>query len=125
MLVAYAIENYCKALLVHMKRKSLQHSLLSKLPGYLKEHDLLKLAAHIRLDLTVPEQGLLSRLTRNSIWSSRYPVPTGPTAMGAAKRFSDGRAYLTAYYGPKDLDLIHQFVRRLTNYVSKKIKGDT
>jgi hypothetical protein len=64
---------------------------------------------------------LLSRLSRNSIWAARYPVPTEPDAIRAMEQFSDGQSYLNAYFGPKDFDRIHQFLNCLREYVRTEI----
>jgi len=74
MLIAYSIENFCKVLLIHRNRESLKNRLLTKIPNYIKEHDLQKLVNAIQLKLSVHEQELLTRLSRNSIWAARYPV---------------------------------------------------
>lgn len=122
LLIAYALENYSKALLVHRNRESLRNKLLVNIPNYVKQHDLLQLARDIQFKLTVPEEELLSRLSQNSIWGARYPVPTGPDDITAIKRFSDGDTYFTAYFGPQDADRIRDFVERLRGYVTKKIR---
>jgi len=121
LLVAYAIENYCKALLIYQHRDQLQNRFLLPLPSYLKEHDLLRLARCVQLPDGVPDEELLTRLSRNSIWSARYPVPTGPTGLRAIQRFSNGRKYFLAYFGPKDVTRINRFVRRLSEHVAEKL----
>ena len=83
LLVAYALENYFKALLIHQERKSLKNKLLSKLPKYLSSHDLCKLASKSRFKLDLSEEELLSRLSRSSIWAARYPILVGPNALTA------------------------------------------
>ncbi len=121
MLIAYVIENYCKALLVLQNRKRLQNKLLRRLPGYLKTHDLVGLARRIGMRLSIPDEELLSRLTRNSEWSARYPIPTGPSAIAASQELSDGRQYFVAYLGPRDMNFIGQFLNRLVEYVDQRI----
>ena len=118
MLIAYAMENYFKAILVHRERESLRNRLLRTLPRYLKEHDLIKLARRVKLSLSVPEEELLTRLSRNSVWAARYPVPTGPNGIRAMEQFSDGRSYLTAYFGPKDVDRLKEFMDRLREVIA-------
>lgn len=121
LLIAYALENYFKALLIHRDRESLKNRLFSALPDYLKKHDLIELARDIKLELDITEEELLLRLGRNSIWAARYPVPTGPGALAAIKKFSDGKHYLTAYLGPNDISRVHDFVDRLRGLVLKEI----
>jgi len=121
LLAAYALENYFKAVLIHRNAEFLRNRLLSCIPGYLKKHDLVRLAEDTGLTLDVPEQELLSRLTRNSTWAARYPVPTGPDLLHAVTEFSDGRAYLTAYLAPGDVDRINAFVGRLSTFAHQEI----
>lgn len=122
LLVAYALENYFKALLIHRNKESLKNRLLSTLPDYLKKHDLIELARDINLGLDITEEDLLLRLGRNSIWAARYPVPTGPGALAAMRKYSDGKHYLTAYLGPSDVSRVHGFIDRLRGLALKEIE---
>ncbi len=118
MLVAYAIENYCKAELVRANEEELRKStLIKRLPKYLKDHDLRHLVGRLELSLTVLEEELLARLTRCSLWVGRYPVPVGPNGMRNVEQFSDGRPYLLAYFAAPDRQRIHDFVTRLRKRV--------
>lgn len=121
LLTAYLLENYFKALLVHKNREFFRTKLLTKIPDYIKEHDLLRLAREVSMKLTIVEEELLSRLSRSSMWAARYPVPTGPNAITAIRRFSDGNTYLVAYFGPEDIGRVHAFIKRLREYVEKEI----
>lgn len=123
LLIAYALENYFKALLVHRNRELLKNRLLSTLPDYLKKHDLIELGRDVSLKLDIAEEDLLLRLGRNSIWAARYPVPTGPCALAAMKKYSDGKHYMTAYLGPNDVSRIHGFIDRLRGLVLNEING--
>ena len=55
MLVAYALENIFKALLIHRNAASLRNRLLTRIPAYLKEHDLVQLAKRAGVTLDVSE----------------------------------------------------------------------
>lgn len=121
MLIAYAIENFCKALLIFRDREFLRHRLLTRIPGYIKEHNLQKLVDKIQLRFNVREQELLARLSRNSIWAARYPVPTEPRGIRAIEQFSDGKNYLTAYFSRQDFNRIHRFLDRLRKYVQEEL----
>jgi len=123
MLIAYSIENFCKALLIHRNRESLRNRLLTRIPNHIKEHDLQKLVNAIQLKLSVYEQELLARLSRNSIWAARYPVPIGPNGIQAIEQFSNGRNYLIAYFGPRDFDRIQRFLDRLRKYVQAELNS--
>lgn len=119
MLVAYAIENYCKAELVRANEKELRNRVLIKrLPKYLNDHDLRRLVGRLKLSLSILEEELLARLTRCSLWVGRYPVPTGSNGMRNLEQFSDGRAYLLAYFAAPDRQRIHDFVVRLRERVA-------
>ncbi len=78
MLAGYALENMLKALIVHDRRDLLDQDFTSKkrLPKDLRSHDLVDLAKQARMRLADDDtKGLLTRLTRHSIWAGRYPVP--------------------------------------------------
>lgn len=121
MLIAYAIENYFKAVIVSRSGKRLQNRLLDKLPDGIKGHDLGSLARRVGWESTLQEEDLLARLTRNSIWSARYPVPTGPNLMRAMQQYSDGNAYFIAYLAPGDIDQIHDLARRIRTFVDSEL----
>lgn len=121
LLTAYALENYFKALLMHKNRETLRNRLLTKIPNYVKQHDLLQLASEVGIKLTVIEEDLLCRLSRNSMWAGRYPVPTGPNSFSAIRQFSNGKTYLVAYFSPADIDRVNDFVDRLREYVTVEI----
>ena len=123
LLVAYALENYFKALLIHRNKELLKNRLFSALPDYLKKHDLIELAHDNDFKLDINEEDLLLRLCRSSIWAARYPVPTGPGALAAMRKYSDGKSYLTAHLGPNDVSHVHGFIDRLRGLALKEIKG--
>lgn len=123
MLVAYAIENYCKAVLVFQHKNELQNRVLEKLPGYLNNHNLEVLARDMGMTLSVPDEELLFRLTCNSKWRGRYPIPIGASATAAVREFSDGRQYLVAYLAPNDLNRIDDFVDCLTAFVDEQLEA--
>ena len=110
LLIAYALENFLKAFLIHQNQKTLKGRLLKKLPGYLKEHDLVQLASKIKFNIDVPEEEFLHRLSRFSVWAARYPVPIDPDDLANMKKLSDGKAYFVAYYKPQDICTIHNII---------------
>lgn len=76
MLVAFALENLCKAVLVHQRRSELP-DVLVKLPRFLNSHDLPDMLKQI--SVSVPDgylAGVFARLKRAALWAGRYPVPT-------------------------------------------------
>jgi hypothetical protein len=78
MLMAYALENLLKAKWVKLNIRGKRGQILAveELPKELHQHDLVKLAKNIRLNLTGEDEELLHRLTLDSTWAGRYPVPT-------------------------------------------------
>ena len=123
MLVAYAIENYCKAYLVRENEEELRKRVLKKLPRYLSEHDLAKLAERIGLPLDAPEEELLARLTRCSVWAGRYPVPAGANRMRNIEEFSDSRKHLLAYFAAPDVPRLRKFLERLRQHPNPSSEG--
>ena len=123
MLMAYALENYFKAILIHRNIDSLRGWLLSDLPSYIKNHNLVRLARKANIQLNTGEEELLCRLSRYSTWAARYPVPTDSDSLKAEKELSGGRTYLMAGYGPADLDRIPRFAGRLRETVLKETES--
>ncbi|MCJ7508031.1 MAG: hypothetical protein MUO85_04780, partial [candidate division Zixibacteria bacterium] len=119
LLIAYALENLLKALLIHQNQATLKGFLHLRIPEYLWSHDLIELASKIRFNIDVFEEELLLRLSRYSIWAARYPVPTGPDGLANMEKLSDGKAHFIAYYSPKDIDTIHNIINRLRKEVEK------
>ncbi len=80
MLAAYAAENLCKGVLVARLTPSEKTKISEKgrLPNRLLKPDLSDLLRHIGFELSRAETDLANRLARFSVWSGRYPIPTGP-----------------------------------------------
>jgi hypothetical protein len=116
LLIAFALENIFKAILIHRNNKMLRNLLLTSLPTYISDHDLIRLARKSEFPTSVTDQDLLVRLTRNSIWVGRYPVPTGPDGMRALEKYADGNIYLTAFYALEDLDRLRNLVDRACSF---------
>ena len=123
MLMAYAIENYFKAILIHRDTDFQRNRMVPNLPTYIKKHDLVKLANKAKVTLDLSEEELLNRLSRNSIWAARYPIPTSPDALTTEQKLSDGTTYLVACLAPHDIDRINKFIVRLRDYVNNEIQN--
>jgi len=123
LLIAYALENFLKALLIHQNQKTLKGRLLQKLPGYLLSHDLIKLSSKARFNISVSEEELFCRLSRFSIWKARYPIPLYSDTLANMKILSDEKAHFTDYYKPQDINLIHNIIDRLRKYVVTEISN--
>ena len=123
LLIAYALENFLKALLIHQNQKTLKGRLLQKLPDYLLSHNLIELSSKARFNINVPEEELFCRLSRFSIWKARYPIPLYSDALANMKILSDEKAHFTDYYKPQDINLIHNIIDRLRKYVVTEISN--
>ena len=73
MLLAFAIENQCKAVLVSKQPQLISGN--ARLPGSLVTHDLGKLVGACGVAVTSTESAVLARLSEYT-WAGRYPVPT-------------------------------------------------
>ena len=77
MLISFAVENLLKAAAV--TRKGIEYmdrfQSTGKFPAELKQHDLVKLAKLLDLEVNQDEEDLLRRLTRAATWFGRYPAP--------------------------------------------------
>ena len=71
MLIAFAIENFLKGLMVAKGRVKFSGQ---KLPGGLKTHDLCDLHELVKPTATISPH-LLESLTYMSQWRARYPIP--------------------------------------------------
>lgn len=79
------------------------------------------MAKEAGLDLTLPEEDLLRRLSENALWKARYPVPMGSDKLSAVQQFSDGKTHLTALQRPEDVARVGKFLDRLRDRVQKTV----
>jgi hypothetical protein len=114
-LVSYALENLFKALIVRERSDEIKSQFIKtgKLPQLIKEHDLVKLSKRASVNLDIQEEDVLRRLSRQSKWKSRYPVPVELHDIRNVIQYSDGNSYFTDYYAPGDLDRINAIVQRV------------
>jgi len=119
MLVAYALENLFKAVIVQQQEKKVREQVLNtrRLPKIIEGHDLVALAQAVGLAINVSEEDLLTRLCWNSIWAGRYPVPVDCGGLRNVKVYSDGKAYLTAYFSPNDVERLNALIERVKTHV--------
>jgi hypothetical protein len=120
MLVAYAIENLLKASLILQNEKQYRQEILntSKLPEKLKssKHSLVKLAKDSNLHISIEETNLLYRLSRNSHWQGRYPVPINAKELNSV--VMDGNmAHFVAYLAPNDLMKLKVLIKRIKKHI--------
>ncbi|MFC1968715.1 hypothetical protein ACFLVX_04965, partial [Chloroflexota bacterium] len=107
MLVAYAIENYLKAILIANSEAAYRSELrqTGRLRTELKtsDHNLVKLAEKSKFVFTNIELSLLSRLHRNSLWQGRYPVPAKADQLSPTV-IHNGKVLFTPYLSPEDIN---------------------
>ena len=125
MLVAYGVENLCKTELVRRVEDKYRHQVIVRLPEFLKSHDLTTLLTKIDFAFDVAEEELLARLSMNSIWAGRYPIPVDSDGIRGAKQLSDGKTYLMAFFGEADVLRLGALTHRIRSYVERCIVGET
>ena len=118
-LVAYALENLFKALIIRERSNEIDSQFLQtgSLPRLINEHNLVKLSEKANIKLDINEEDVLTRLSRQSKWKSRYPVPVELHDIRNVIQYSDGKPYFTDYYAPGDLDQLNAIVRKVRSHV--------
>ncbi len=130
MLVAYAIENYLKAILVTKNREKYGNEIINtgNLPEDLKKkgHDLIGLLGKIKskICLTEAELSLLTRLYRHSVWQGRYPIPINADGLLKSTTSYNGKSFDIKAIGLKheDIDAVKIFIRRIKRFSSTQLK---
>ncbi len=118
-LISYALENLLKALIIRDRSDEIrsQFAQTGRLPSLIKEHDLVRLSKKSNIKLDITEEDILMRLSRQSKWKSRYPVPVELSDMMNILKYSDGKAYFADYYKPDDLGLLDAIVKRVKDHL--------
>jgi len=124
MLIAYALENLCKAILIYRKKESLSNRLLKSIPDEMKGHDLLRLVKNIGLRLNITTEELLVRLSRNSIWEARYPLPIESSKMTLYEEVSNEKKVFVAFFTQEDINKIDGLIKRFKNLIKIELKID-
>ncbi|MEA2086307.1 MAG: hypothetical protein U9O84_04645 [Chloroflexota bacterium] len=121
MLVAYAIENYFKAIMIAESEATYRSEILrtGKLPQALNNHNLITLTRKTKFTLTDIETNLLTRLSRNSVWQGRYPVPVNANQLNSMA-VHNGRATFTAFLAPGDINNLDNLIRRIRKFSTNK-----
>ena len=98
--MGFAVENLCKAALVHSERATTADRSNGKLPSFLKRHDLMDLLRDIGVTVSGSvERRVVERVTRAVLWSGRYPVPVEASDLTKGRRIG----LLIAFYCADDL----------------------
>ena len=118
-LISYALENLFKAMIVTERSDEIRSQFLQKgrLPSPIHEHDLLKLSKEANMKVDIREEDILIRLSRQSKWKSRYPVPVELSDIRNVFRYSDGKPYFADYYAPDDLDRLDAIVQKARSHI--------
>lgn len=114
MLMAFAIENYLKGVLVRNdkeREQKLKEELLERaaLPEVLKTHELYTLATKINAIDASKYESLLRRLSQSAIWRGRYPVPLLSKAL-YDQQFSDGSVFNISFLQKDDVDQVKELL---------------
>jgi hypothetical protein len=120
-LVSYAIENLFKALIIRRRREEISNQFLQtgRLPRLINAHNLVKLSKEANVNLDIGEEDILTRLSRQAEWKSRYPVPVELNGIQNVIQYSDGRPYFTDYYAPGDIDRLNAIVQKVKSHITE------
>jgi len=125
MLVAYAIENLCKASLILQNKKQYEQEIRQKrgLPKELKtlRHNLLGLVNKLNININKDEKNLLVRISRQSYWQGRYPVPTKAKDLNSVE-MHDGIPHFVAFLAPSDSPKIESLISRIKQHIKDNIQ---
>ena len=122
-LVSYALENLFKALIIKRQKDEISTQFLQtgRLPRLIRAHNLVKLSKEANIKMDVGEEDILTRLSRQSRWKSRYPVPVELNDMQNVIQYSDGKPYFIDYYAPGDIDRLNAIVQKVRNHITDVI----
>ncbi|MFC2050953.1 hypothetical protein ACFLTN_07260 [Chloroflexota bacterium] len=122
-LVSYALENLFKALIIRRRKDEISSQFLQtgKLPRLIKAHNLVKLSKEANIEVDIVEEDILTRLSRQSAWKSRYPVPVKVNDIQNVIQYSDGKPYFTDYYAPEDIDRLNAIVQKVRSHIEEVI----
>jgi hypothetical protein len=117
-LVSYALEDLLKALIIQDRGNEIrdQFGQTGRLPRLIKGHDLVRLSKRANIKIDIIEEDILTRLSRQSKWKSRYPVPVELSDMQNIREYSDGRGYFTDYFKPDDIDQLDAIIKRVKDH---------
>ena len=118
-LISYALEDLFKALIIRDRSDEIrsQFAQTGRLPSLINEHDLVRLSKKANIKMDIKEEDILIRLSRQSKWKSRYPVPVELSDMRNILKYSNGKEYFTDYFKPDDLDALNAIVKRLKDHL--------
>ena len=118
-LVSYALEDLFKALIIRDRGDEIrdQFGQTGRLPSLIKGHDLVRLSKRANIKIDIIEEDVLTRLSRQLKWKSRYPVPVELSDMRNIIKYSNGRGYFTDYFKPDDIDQLDAIIKRVKDHL--------
>ena len=121
MLIAYAIENILKAMIVRRFNYELKKSFREnkKFPSLLKDHDLMALCKTAGVSVNLEEEDLLRRLDRSSVWYGRYPAPLDYKELSGVEQFTNGDEYSVSWFGGNDVEKINALFKELFSFIGE------
>ncbi len=124
-LVSYALEDLFKALIIRNQSNEIRSQFFQngRLPSLINKHDLIKLSKDANIVFGIIEEDVLIRLSRQSKWKSRYPVPIELSDIQNMQKYSNGKGYFTDYFKPDDIDHLDSIVKRVKNTL--KLQNET
>ena len=124
-LTSYAIENLLKALIIRDRRDEIRSQFFQtgSLPRLINGHNLLRLSREAKIKMDVYEEDVLTRLSRQSKWKGRYPVPVELAEMRNIAKYSDGKSYFMDYYKLEDINLLNKIVKKLSDEIASSTSG--
>jgi hypothetical protein len=126
MLMAYAIENLYKGLLVLKEKKRVwaaaeREGKGERLTDVLGGHKLLALLSRIGFHLTTADKELAVRLRRCSEWSARYPVPPRFDHDTLTLKTATGEEVVPPWYREDDVQVVKEFVSRIDSFIGAQL----
>jgi len=114
MLMAYAIENILKGMIIFNNRIGFRQYLkrTGNLPPRLKSHKLYNLAIRARIEIDEAEEDLLRRMTRSARWKGRYPVPLDYDEL-MGQEYSNGTFRNDSVFMSADIEKVKNFIIKL------------
>jgi len=118
-LVSYALENLFKAIIIQDRNDEISSQFFQtgRLPPLIKGHDLVRLSKEANIKMDINEEDILTRLSRQSKWKSRYPVPVELSDMQNILKYSNGKGYFTDYFKPDDIDQLDAIVKWVKDHL--------
>jgi hypothetical protein len=78
-----------------------------------------KLSKGANIEVNIEEEDILTRLSRQSRWKSRYPVPVELKDIENVIRYSDSKPYFTDYYAPGDIERLNAIVQKVRSHITE------